>query len=166
MPLQGWRSKQLDAVAPCWPAWRRAAGHQRERAGHLPGHRQHGAFDIGFARQGVGCGVLRHNGTDPLLAAVSTNWSALVIVASMLGKGSDLSTLGASTLVADAVRATCSCGCADTVVLRRRPDRSRRAPHGVHFSITARKDRAVSAAIAALAECAWTAIRSADQLTG
>ena len=43
-------------------------------------------------------------------------------------------------------------------VLRPRGDR-RRAPAGARFSITARKDRAVTAAISAIPDDAWTAIR-------
>lgn len=31
--------------------------------------------------------------------------------------------------------------------------------HGVHFSITARKDKAITAAIAGISEDAWTVIR-------
>jgi hypothetical protein len=42
-------------------------------------------------------------------------------------------------------------GCADVIAAARR--------HGVQFSITARKDRAVNAAIAGIGEDAWTAIR-------
>jgi hypothetical protein len=88
-----------------------------------------------------------------------------VIVATRLRKGSAHSARGAARLVADAIKTTRSCGVSGLMVLRADSAyygaeviaAARR--HGVHFSITARKDRAVSAAIASIGEEAWTPIR-------
>ena len=88
-----------------------------------------------------------------------------MIVATRLRKGSANSARGAARLVADAIKTTRSCRvsgpwccartrpttAADVIAAARR--------HRAHFSITARKDRAVTAAIAAIPEDAWTTIR-------
>jgi len=100
-----------------------------------------------------------------LLAPVSTGSSAPVIVASRLRKGSANSARGATRLVADAIKTTRACGCDGVIVLRADSAyygaeviaAARR--HKVHFSVTARQDRAVAAAIAAIPDDAWTPIR-------
>jgi hypothetical protein len=87
-----------------------------------------------------------------------------VIVATRLRKGSANSARGAARLVADAIKTTRSCGVSGLVVLRADSAyygadviaAARR--HHTHFSITARKDRAVTAAIGEIADDAWTAI--------
>lgn len=119
---------------------------------------------FGYAKHGAGYGYTGVKGLNALLATVSTASSAPVIVASRLRKGSANSARGAARLVADAVKTTRSCGVAGPLVLR--ADSAyygnqviaavRR--HGVHFSVTARKDRAVTAAIAAISDDAWTPI--------
>ncbi len=104
-------------------------------------------------------------GLNALLATVSTASSAPVIVATRLRKGSANSTRRAARLVAEAIATSRSCGVARTVVLRADSAyynsdviaAARR--HRACFSITARKDRTVVAAIAEIGEDAWTPIR-------
>ena len=91
--------------------------------------------------------------------------SAPLIVATRLRKGSANSARGAARLVADAISTTRHAGAGGLMVLR--ADSAYYGPdviaaarrHRAHFSVTARKDRAVTAAIAAIAEDAWTPIR-------
>ena len=119
---------------------------------------------FGYAKQGAGYGYSGVKGLNALLATVSSASSAPVIVATRLRKGSANSARGAARLVADAIKTTRSCGVSGPVVLRADSAyygadviaAARR--HGVHFSITARKDRAVTAAIGQIPEDAWTTI--------
>jgi hypothetical protein len=119
---------------------------------------------FGYAKQGAGFGYSGVKGLNALLATVSTPSSAPVIVATRLRKGSAHSARGAARLVADAIRTTRSCGVAGTMVLRAdsafygRDVIAAARRHRTHFSITARKDRAVTAAIAAISQDAWTPI--------
>jgi Transposase DDE domain group 1 len=119
---------------------------------------------FGYAKQGAGYGYSGVKGLNALLATVSSASSAPVIVATRLRKGSANSARGAARLVADAIKTTRSCGVSGLVVLRADSAyygadviaAARR--HRTHFSITARKDRAVTTAIGEIAEDAWTAI--------
>jgi hypothetical protein len=119
---------------------------------------------FGYRKQGVGYGYSGVKGLNALLATVSSASSAPVIVATRLRKGSANSARGAARLVADAITTTRSAGVSGLVVLRADSAyygaeviaAARR--HRAHFSITARKDRAVTAAIAKIPENAWTAI--------
>jgi hypothetical protein len=119
---------------------------------------------FGYAKQGAGFGYTGVKGLNALLATVSTGSSAPVIVAARLRKGSANSARGAARLVADAIKTTRSCGVNGSLVLRADSAyygaeviaAARR--HRTHFSVTARKDRAVTAAIAAIPDDAWTAI--------
>jgi hypothetical protein len=119
---------------------------------------------FGYAKQGAGYGYTGVKGLNALLATVSTGSSAPVIVATRLRKGSANSARGAALLVADALRTT-GCGVTGTVVLRADSAyygadviaAARR--HRARFSITARRDRAVTAAIAAIPHDGWTPIR-------
>jgi hypothetical protein len=120
---------------------------------------------FGYAKQGAGYGYSGVKGLNALLATVSSASSAPVIVATRLRKGSANSARGAARLVADAIKTTRSCGVSGLVVLRADSAyygaeviaAARR--HRTHFSITARKDRAVTAAIASISDDAWTRIR-------
>jgi hypothetical protein len=120
---------------------------------------------FGYAKQGAGYGYSGVKGLNALLATVSTASSAPVIVATRLRKGSANSARGAARLVADAITTTRSCGVGGLLVLRADSAyygadviaAARR--RGLHFSITARKDRAVTATIASIPAEAWTAIR-------
>jgi hypothetical protein len=120
---------------------------------------------FGYAKQGAGYGYSGVKGLNALLATVSSASSAPVIVATRLRKGSANSARGAARLVADAIKTTRSAGVNGLVVLRADSAyygadviaAARR--HRTHFSITARKDRAVTAAIASISQDAWTRIR-------
>ena len=119
----------------------------------------------GYAKQGAGYGYSGVKGLNAQLATVSTARSAPVIVATRLRKGSANSARGAARLVADAIKTTRSCGVSGLLVLRgdsayyTRDVIAAARRQGVRFSITARKDRAVTAAIAAIPDDAWTTIR-------
>jgi Transposase DDE domain group 1 len=119
---------------------------------------------FGYAKQGAGYGYSGVKGLNALLAIVSTPSSAPVIVATRLRKGAANSARGAARLVADAIKTSRGAGAVGTMVLRADSAyygseviaAARR--HGARFSITARKDRAITAAIAGIGEDAWTAI--------
>ncbi len=119
----------------------------------------------GYAKQGAGYGYTGVKGLNALLATVSTASSAPVIVATRLRKGSANSARGAARLVADAIKTSRACGLRGLLVLRADSAyyghdviaAARRAD--VHFSVTARQDRAVTRAIASIGEQAWTPIR-------
>jgi hypothetical protein len=119
----------------------------------------------GYAKQGAGYGYSGVKGLNALLATVSTPTSAPVIVASRLRKGSANSARGAARLVADAIKATRVCGTSGLLVLRTdsafytREVIAAARRHGVRFSITARRNTAIVAAIAAIPDQAWTTIR-------
>jgi hypothetical protein len=119
----------------------------------------------GYAKQGAGYGYTGVKGLNALLATVSTPSSAPVIVATRLRKGSAGSARGAARLIADAVRTTRSCGVSGLVVLRAdsayygRDVIAAARRHEARFSITVRKNPAVTAAIASIPDDAWTAIR-------
>jgi hypothetical protein len=119
----------------------------------------------GYAKQGSGYGYSGVKGLNALLGAVSTASSAPVIVATRLRKGSANSARGASRFVADAVATTRAAGVNGQIVLR-----ADSAYYGhaviatarrlqIRFSVTARQDRAISAAIATIGEDAWVCIR-------
>jgi Transposase DDE domain group 1 len=158
--------RQLDAVAA-----RFLAGLAR-RAPLIAGGEPISYLDVddtvratfGYAKQGAGYGYSGVKGLNALLATVSTPSSAPVIVATRLRKGSANSARGAARLVADAIKTSRSCGVSGRVILRADSAyyghdviaAARR--HKACFSITARKDRAVTRAIASIDEQAWTAI--------
>uniref|UniRef100_UPI001CCD6745 IS1380 family transposase n=1 Tax=Nocardioides lacusdianchii TaxID=2783664 RepID=UPI001CCD6745 len=124
----------------------------------------------GYAKQGSGYGYSGVRGLNALLAVVSTNQSAPVIVAQRLRKGSCGSPRGAKRLVADAlktvkqlppgsttrplVRADSAFYGADVVnaVLR----------GGADVSVTVRLDKRVKATIATVSDDAWTPIEYTD----
>jgi hypothetical protein len=120
---------------------------------------------FGYAKQGAGYGYSGVKGLNALLATACTAASAPVIVATRLRKGSANSARGAARLVTDAIKTTRSCGVAGPVVLRgdsayyTRDVIAAARRHGVQFSITARKDNAVRAAIAAIGDDDWTTIQ-------
>jgi hypothetical protein len=119
---------------------------------------------FGYSKQGAGYGYSGVKGLNALLAIVSTPSSAPVIVATRLRKGSANSARGAARLVADAIKTSRSSGVGKPIVLRADSAyygadviaAARR--HGARFSITARKDKAVTAAIVGIDKDAWTAI--------
>lgn len=120
---------------------------------------------FGYAKQGAGYGYSGVKGLNAFLATVSTASSAPVIVATRLRKGSANSARGAARLVADALVTTKKCGVGGTVVLRADSAfyggdviaTAGRA--GAKFSITARKDKAITAAISTIPDESWTTIQ-------
>jgi hypothetical protein len=119
----------------------------------------------GYAKQGAGRGYTGVKGLNALLAVISTPSSAPVIAAARLRKGSTNSAKGAHRLVADALVTAKAAGASGLRVLRADSAfysheviaAARR--HGSCFSITARQDRAVRKAIAAVDQDAWTPIK-------
>ena len=121
----------------------------------------------GYAKQGSGYGYSGVRGLNALLATASTKTSAPVIVAQRLRKGSCGSPRGAARLVADALKTIASLSSATPLV---RADSAfygyatvgaaRRA--GADVSVTVRMDPKVKAAIAAIADDAWTTIEYTD----
>jgi hypothetical protein len=101
---------------------------------------------------------------NALLATISSAGAAPVIVATRLRKGATNSARGAARLVADAIKTAHSCGVDGVMVLRGdsayygQPVIAAARRHGARFSVTARKDRAVGAAIASIPEDGWTPI--------
>ncbi len=122
----------------------------------------------GYAKQGAGRGYTGVMGLNALLAVVSTPTSAPVIAAARLRKGSANSARGAHRFVTDALITARKAGASGELVLRAD---SAYYGHDViaavlrqhaRFSVTARQDKAVRAAIATLTEDAWTTIQYTD----
>jgi DDE family transposase len=159
--------RQLDAVAS------RLLISLAGRAPLLPGAGELAYIDVddtvrrtyGYAKQGAGRGYTGVKGLNALIAIVSTPSSAPVIAAARLRKGSANSAKGAARLVTDALITAKAAGATGVRILRAdsafyghdviAAARRQRAC----FSITARQDRAVRKAIAAIADDAWTAIK-------
>ncbi len=123
----------------------------------------------GYAKQGVGFGYSGVKGLNALIGTVSTPSAAPVIAATRLRKGSVNSARGAARLIADALvtaravgaggpdgrglvllRADSAFFTCDVIAAARRG--------GARFSITARMNPAVTAAISHIDEHAWTSI--------
>jgi hypothetical protein len=158
--------RQLDKVA---------AGLLTNLAAHAPllrGADRMSLVDIddtvkatyGYAKQGAGYGYTKVKGLNALVGIMSTPVSAPVIAATRLRRGPTNSTRGAARLVADTLTVAQRCGATGLVVVR--ADSAffnadvvaaiRR--RGARFSITARHNAAVVAAIASIPERAWTPI--------
>jgi hypothetical protein len=119
----------------------------------------------GYAKQGAGYGYNKVKGLNALLGIVSTAVSAPIIVAHRLREGTVTSARGAGKFLSDAIAAARRVGAGP--VIRCRLD-SAFYNHKVvaaimhakaQFSITARMDRAVQKAIAAIPENAWVHIK-------
>ena len=127
----------------------------------------------GYAKQGAGFGYSGVKGLNALIATVSTPLSAPVICATRLRKGSTNSARGAAKLVAEALTAAKAAGAGGpdgTGLIILRADSAfysydviaaaRRAM--VRFSITARMNPAVTAAIGRIEQDHWTPITYPD----
>ncbi len=164
--------RQLDSVAAT------LLGELARRTPLLAGGDQVAYVDVddtvkatyGYAKQGAGFGYSGVKGLNALIATVSTPLSAPVICATRLRKGSTNSARGAARLVADALKAAKAAGAAGpdgTGLLILRADSAfyiydviaaaRRAM--VRFSITARMNPAVTAAITGISDDDWTPIK-------
>jgi len=164
--------RQLDAVAS------RFLAELTRRTPVLPGLDGTVLVDVddsvvqvhGHAKQGAGFGYSGVRGLNMLLATVSTAQAAPVIVAQRLRKGSCASARGAKRLVADALATVRSLRPDPTgrVLLRADsafygcPTVGAALRAGAQVSVTVRMDPRVRAAIAAIAEDAWTAIEYTD----
>ena len=119
----------------------------------------------GYAKQGAGYGYSAVKGLNALIATVSTPTNAPLIVATRLRKGSANSARGAARLVGDAVRTARTAGATGTLIVRADSAYYSHAvvaaarAAGAHFSVAARMTPAVTSAIAAIDEKAWTPIR-------
>jgi len=125
----------------------------------------------GYAKQGAGFGYSGVRGLNALLATVTTTGSAPLVVAQRLRKGSCGSPRGAKRLVADALKTVTNLVAADS---GRKPLlRADSAFYGAavvgaairagaDVSLTVRMNPQVKAAIAAIAEAAWTTIEYPD----
>ena len=150
------------------------------RAPLLPGAGQLAFIDMdsmqrrvyGHAKQGAAFGhtkiqgkTVLVRGLNALAAVVSTPQGAPVVAATRLRGGSANTGRGAASLLAEAIGTARAAGCTGIIVARMDSGyysaavcrAARRA--GAFFSVTARLDAAVKAAIAAIPEQAWTAIR-------
>src|SRR5215472_7469463 len=149
------------------------------RADLLPGARTLAFVDVdstqrrvyGHAKQGAAFGhtkiqgkTVLVRGLNALAATICTPQSAPVIAATRLRGGNASSARGAASLIAEAVTTARETGCAGTVVVRMDSAYySAAACHaarrgGAFFSVTARLDPAVKAAIGAIGDDGWTPI--------
>jgi Transposase DDE domain group 1 len=126
------------------------------------GHAKQGAA-FGFTKiQGKGLLV---RGLNVLAASVCTPLAAPVIAATRLRGGNAASARGAASMVTEAVTTARAAGCAGTIVVRMdsafygAPACSAARGARACFSVTVRMDPKIRAAIAGIADDAWTPIR-------
>jgi hypothetical protein len=126
----------------------------------------------GHAKQGAAFGHTKISGKtvlvrglNTLAATICTPQAAPVIAATRLRGGSANTARGAASFTTSAVSTARTAGCTETIVARADSGlycaaftgACRRA--GAYFSVTARMDPAVKAAIASISDGAWTPIR-------
>jgi hypothetical protein len=118
----------------------------------------------GYAKQGAGYGYTGVKGLNALIGVLSTPTSAPVIATTRLRKGSTSSPRGAASFLAATLKVARRCGASGLVVARM--DSAFYTADvvaavgraGARFSITARLNASVRAAIAGIADDAWTPI--------
>jgi hypothetical protein len=118
----------------------------------------------GYAKQGAGYGYTGVKGLNALVGVLSTPTSAPVIAATRLRKGSTSSPRGAASFIASTLKVARRCGASGLVVTRL--DSAFYVADvvaaigraGAKFSITARLNASVRAAIAGIADQAWIPI--------
>lgn len=126
----------------------------------------------GHAKQGAAFGhtkiqgkTVLVRGLNALAAAVSTPDSAPVIAAARLRGGSANTARGAASLLAEAIGTAREAGCTGIIIARMDSGYYNASVigaairAGAYFSVTARLDPAVKAAIASIPGDAWTAIK-------
>jgi hypothetical protein len=126
------------------------------------GHKKQGAR---FGHTKIQGKSLLVRGLNTLAAVVSTPLSAPVIAATRLRGGNAASARGAASLAAQAIGTARECGCTGTIVVRLDSafydaaviGAVRRG--GARFSVTVPMNASIRAAIAAIGEDAWTAIK-------
>src|SRR5215831_9366207 len=125
------------------------------------GHKKQGA---GFGPTKIQGKTVLVRGLNALAATVCTPQAAPVIAAARLRGGNASSARGAASLIGEAIATARDAGCSGTVVVRMDSayysaaacHAARRA--GAFFSVTARLDPAVKAAIGAIGDDGWTPI--------
>jgi hypothetical protein len=126
------------------------------------GHRKQGA---GFGHTKIGGKSLLVRGLNALAATISTPLGAPVIAAARLRGGTANSARGAAGFAAEAIRTARDTGCSGLIIVRADSAYYSAAfcgavrRGGARFSVTVNMDPKVAAAIAAISEDAWTAIR-------
>ncbi len=150
------------------------------RAPLLPGAGQLAFIDIdstqrrvyGYSKQGAAFGhtkiqgkTVLVRGLNALTATICTPGAAPVVAAARLRGGNANTARGASSLITQAIGTAADAGCTGTIVVRMDSGYYSAATcqaagrAGAYFSVTARMDPAVRAAIASVPEDAWTGIR-------
>jgi hypothetical protein len=126
------------------------------------GHAKQGAAFGHTKIQGKGLLV---RGLNVLAATICTPLAAPVIAGTRLRGGNASSARGAASMITEAVSTSRAAGCTGTLVARMdsafygAPAVSAARRAGARFSVTVRMDPKVRAAIACIAEDAWTPIR-------
>jgi len=125
----------------------------------------------GYHKQGAGFGYTGVRGLNALLATVSTQTIAPVILAQRLRKGSVGSPRGASRLITDALAPVARTHLAGRAVLVRADSAfcshalvAAARKTGADVSITVRMDPAVKRAIASIDQDAWATIKYTDAI--
>jgi hypothetical protein len=126
----------------------------------------------GHAKQGAAFGhtkiqgkSLLVRGLNVLAASICTPLAAPVIAATRLRGGSAASARGAASMITESVATARDTGCSGTLIVRMdsafygAPAVQAARQAGAYFSVTVRMDPKVRAAIAGIAEEAWTPIR-------
>ena len=126
------------------------------------GHRKQGAR---FGHTKIQGKSLLVRGLNALAAVISTPLSAPVIAATRLRGGNAASARGAASLAVQAIGTARRCGCTGTIIVRMDSAYYNAAVigavrgQGARFSVTVPMNSSIRAAIAAIGEDAWTAIR-------
>src|SRR5512142_2582350 len=126
------------------------------------GHKKQGAR---FGHTKIQGKSLLVRGLNALAAVISTPLSAPVIAATRLRGGNAASARGAASLAAQAVGTARDCGCTGTIIVRLDSAYYNAGVigavrgQGARFSVTAPMNSSIRAAIAAIGEENWTAIR-------
>ena len=126
------------------------------------GHHKQGAR---FGHTKIAGKSLLVRGLNALAAVISTPIAAPVIAATRLRGGNAASARGAASLAVRAVGTARDCGCTGTIIVRLDSAYYNAVVigavrgQGARFSVTAPVNSSIRAAIAAIAEDAWTAIR-------
>jgi hypothetical protein len=126
------------------------------------GHRKQGAR---FGHTKIQGKSLLVRGLNALAAVISTPIAAPVIAATRLRGGNAASARGAASLAIQAIAAARDCGCTGTIIVRMDSAYYNSSAigairsQGARFSVTVPMNSSVRAAIAAIPEGAWTAIK-------
>jgi hypothetical protein len=126
------------------------------------GHHKQGAR---FGHTKIQGKSLLVRGLNALAAVISTPIAAPVIAATRLRGGNAASARGAASLAVQAITTARDCGCAGAIIVRMDSAYYNAAVigavrgHGARFSVTVPPNSSIRAAIAAIGDGAWTAIR-------